>query len=117
MLSLCPHDCPSVCALVVTVEDGRLVSVTGNPAHPFTQGVICGTVREYAERVHSPLRVKVPLRRVGAKGAGELAELSWEAAIETITRPHPRASRPRSTTQGMICRPSRARFSTRSNRA
>ena len=70
MLSVCPHDCPSACALVVTVEDGRLVSVTGNPAHPFTQGVICGKVREYAERVHSPLRVKAPLRRVGAKGAG-----------------------------------------------
>lgn len=84
MLSVCPHDCPSACALVVTVEDGRLVSVTGNPAHPFTQGVICGKVREYAERVHSPLRVKAPLRRVGAKGAGEFAEISWEAAIETI---------------------------------
>ena len=84
MLSVCPHDCPSACALVVTVEDGRLVSVTGNPAHPFTQGVICGKVREYAERVHSPLRVKAPLRRVGAKGAGEFAEISWDEAIETI---------------------------------
>jgi len=84
MLSVCPHDCPSACALVVTIEDGRLVSVTGNPAHPFTQGVICGKVREYAERVHSPLRVKAPLRRVGAKGAGEFAEISWDEAIETI---------------------------------
>jgi anaerobic selenocysteine-containing dehydrogenase len=84
MLSVCPHDCPSACALLVTVEDGRLASVTGNPAHPFTQGVICGKVREYAERVHSPLRVKAPLRRVGAKGAGEFAEISWDEAIETI---------------------------------
>jgi len=84
MLSVCPHDCPSACALLVTVEDGRLASVTGNPAHPFTQGVICGKVREYAERVHSPLRVTAPLRRVGAKGAGEFAEISWDEAIETI---------------------------------
>ena len=84
MLSVCPHDCPSACALLVTVEDGRLTAVTGNPAHPFTQGVICGKVREYAERVHSPLRVKAPLRRVGAKGAGEFAEISWDEAIETI---------------------------------
>ncbi len=85
MLSVCPHDCPSACALLVSVEDGRLASVTGNPAHPFTQGVICGKVREYAERVHSPLRVTAPLRRVGAKGAGEFAEISWDEAIETIT--------------------------------
>jgi anaerobic selenocysteine-containing dehydrogenase len=84
MLSVCPHDCPSCCSLLVTVEDGRLTSVTGNPDHPFTQGVICGKVREYAERVHSPLRVRTPLRRVGPKGAGAFAPLSWDEAIATI---------------------------------
>jgi anaerobic selenocysteine-containing dehydrogenase len=84
MLSVCPHDCPSCCSLVVTVEAGRLTSVTGNPEHPFTRGVICGKVREYAERVHSPLRVLTPLRRVGPKGAGEFAPISWDDAIDTI---------------------------------
>src|SRR5438445_817877 len=84
MLSVCPHDCPSCCSLVVTVSDGRLTSVTGNPDHPFTQGVICGKVREYAERVQSPLRVLTPLRRVGPKGRGELAPISWDEAVATI---------------------------------
>ncbi len=84
MLSVCPHDCPSCCSLVVTVDDGRLTSVTGNPEHPFTRGVICGKVREYAERVHSPLRVLTPLRRVGPKGAGELVPISWDEAVATI---------------------------------
>src|SRR5438876_5292670 len=84
MLSVCPHDCPSCCSLVVTVEAGRLTSVTGNPEHPFTRGVICGKVREYAERVHSPLRVLTPLRRVGPKGAGEFAPISWDEAIDAI---------------------------------
>ena len=84
MLSVCPHDCPSCCSLVVTVEDGRLTSVTGNPDHPFTRGVICGKVREYAERVHSPLRVLTPLRRVGPKGSGELVPISWDEAVATI---------------------------------
>jgi anaerobic selenocysteine-containing dehydrogenase len=84
MLSVCPHDCPSCCSLVVSVEDGRLTSVTGNPDHPFTRGVICGKVREYAERVHSPLRVLTPLRRVGPKGAGGLVPISWDEAIATI---------------------------------
>ena len=84
--SVCPHDCPSCCSLIVTVEDGRLTSVTGNPAHPFTQGVICGKVREYAERVHSPLRVLTPLRRVGPKGRGEFARITWDEAIGEIAR-------------------------------
>src|SRR2546427_7595893 len=86
MLSVCPHDCPSACSLVLTVEDGRLTGVTGNPDHPFTQGVICGKVREYAERVHSPLRVLTPLRRVGAKGRGEFVPISWDEAIDEIGR-------------------------------
>ena len=86
MLSVCPHDCPSACSLDVEVKDGRLTKVGGNPAHPFTQGIICGKVRAYAERVHSPLRVLEPLRRVGPKGAGEFAPISWDEAYDTIVR-------------------------------
>ncbi|HET9491949.1 MAG TPA: molybdopterin-dependent oxidoreductase [Methylomirabilota bacterium] len=84
MRSVCPHDCPSACSLQVTVQDGRLTNVTGNPAHPFTQGVICGKVRAYAERVHSPLRVLRPLRRVGPRGGGRFEPISWPAAIDEI---------------------------------
>ncbi len=84
MLSVCPHDCPSACSLVLRVADGRLTEVTGNPDHPFTRGVICGKVRAYAERVHSPLRVLRPLRRVGAKGGGRFEPISWPDAIAEI---------------------------------
>jgi len=84
MKSVCPHDCPSACSLVVTVADERVIDVSGASDHPFTQGVICGKVREYAERVHSPLRVMTPLRRVGPKGRGEFERVSWEAAIAEI---------------------------------
>jgi anaerobic selenocysteine-containing dehydrogenase len=82
--SVCPHDCPSACALAVTVEDGRLTEVAGDPAHPFTRGVICGKVHEYADRVYSPWRVLHPMRRVGAKGAGTFERVSWDDAIEEI---------------------------------
>jgi anaerobic selenocysteine-containing dehydrogenase len=83
MQSVCPHDCPSCCRLEVAVEDGRLVRVTG-AAHPFTQRVICGKVREYAERVHSPLRVTRPLRRAGPKGSGRFEPVAWDTAIAEI---------------------------------
>ena len=84
MLSVCPHDCPSACSLIVETDNGRITEVTGNPAHPFTQGVICGKVRAYAERVHSDLRVRQPLRRIGKKGAGEFAPITWDEAIDVI---------------------------------
>jgi anaerobic selenocysteine-containing dehydrogenase len=84
MRSVCPHDCPSACSLLVSVKDGRLAEVTGDPAQPFTQGVICGKVRAYAERVHSPLRVLTPLRRTGSKGGGGFERITWGEALGEI---------------------------------
>jgi anaerobic selenocysteine-containing dehydrogenase len=86
MQSVCPHDCPSACRLDVEVADGRLTSVTGDTGHPFTQGVICGKVRAYADRVHSSLRVREPLRRVGPRGAGEFAPVAWDDALDELER-------------------------------
>src|SRR5437899_10700146 len=86
MHSVCPHDCPSCCSLEVDVADGRIVDVTGTAGHPFTQGVICGKVREYAERVHAPLGGLTPLRRVGVKGEGRFERGSWDDALAEITR-------------------------------
>jgi anaerobic selenocysteine-containing dehydrogenase len=68
----------------VTTEEGRIVDVVGDRAHPFTRGVICGKVHDYAERVYSPLRVLRPMRRAGPKGAGEFEPISWDDAIEEI---------------------------------
>ncbi len=82
--SVCPHDCPSACALAVSVDGGRITDVVGEPGHPFTRGVICGKVHDYADRVYSPLRVLHPLRRVGPKGAGEFERIGWDDAIEEI---------------------------------
>ena len=84
--SVCPHDCPSACSLVVTLEGGRITDITGNADHPFTQGVICGKVHDYAERVYSPLRVLTPLRRIGKKGEGRFERISWDDAIAEIAR-------------------------------
>ncbi len=86
MRSVCPHDCPSACSLEVRADGGRVATVTGTSSHPFTQGVICGKVREYAERVHSPLRIAQPLRRVGPKGAGRFEPIGWDAAVAEIAR-------------------------------
>jgi anaerobic selenocysteine-containing dehydrogenase len=65
----------------VTVENGRAIKVVGDPDHPPTQGVLCTKVSRYAERVHHPQRLTVPLKRVGRKGEGRFEQISWDEAL------------------------------------
>jgi len=80
----CPHDCPDTCAMLVTVQNGRAVRVSGDPEHPFTQGFLCTKVNRYVERTYHPDRVLHPMRRVGPKGSGQFARISWDEAIAEI---------------------------------
>jgi anaerobic selenocysteine-containing dehydrogenase len=81
----CPHDCPDTCGTLVEVRDGRAIGFRGDPNHPITQGWLCAKVRPYLQRVYSPDRLQYPLRRVGAKGSGKWARISWNEAIGEIS--------------------------------
>ncbi|HEV2335345.1 MAG TPA: molybdopterin-dependent oxidoreductase [Stellaceae bacterium] len=83
---VCAHDCPDMCSLLAEVEDGRVRRIKGDPDQPFTAGFACAKVNRDAEMVHSPERLKTPLRRVGAKGEGRFAPIGWEEALDEITR-------------------------------
>ena len=80
----CPHDCPDTCGIVTEVVDGRAVAIYGNPDHPVTEGWLCVKVRPYLEHVYHPDRLLHPLKRVGPKGGGQWARISWEEALATI---------------------------------
>ncbi|MBB3310885.1 anaerobic selenocysteine-containing dehydrogenase [Rhizobium sp. BK196] len=81
----CPHDCPSTCALEVDItEDGRIGRIRGANDHSYTSGVICAKVARYAERLYHPDRLMHPLRRTGAKGAGQWQQISWDDALDEI---------------------------------
>ena len=81
--SVCPHDCPSTCALEVEVHDGaRIGAVRGAADNDYTQGVICAKVSRYAERIHHPDRLTRPLLRTGPKGSGQFREISWDEALD-----------------------------------
>ncbi len=83
---VCPHDCPDTCGFVVTVEDGRATALRGDPEHPFTRGFLCQKVSNYLDRVYHKDRLLYPMKRVGPKGSGRFARISWDDAISTITR-------------------------------
>ena len=81
--SVCPHDCPSTCALEVEILDARTMGrVRGAPDNSYTAGVICAKVARYAERVHNPDRLTVPLLRTGPKGSGQFAPITWDEALD-----------------------------------
>src|SRR5580693_10455565 len=83
--SACPHDCPSACSLEVErLSSTRIGRVRGAAANTYTDGVVCAKVARYAERVHHPDRLKQPLQRVGAKGSGQFAPISWEDALDLV---------------------------------
>lgn len=70
----------------VTLDGDRAVAVAGNSEHSFTDGFLCHKVSRYLERVYHPRRLKYPQRRVGPKGAGEFARISWNEALGEIAR-------------------------------
>lgn len=72
--------------MLVTVENGRAVRVAGDPDHPVTRGFLCAKVNRYVERTYHPERLHAPLRRVGPKGSGQFAPISWDDALDEIAR-------------------------------
>jgi anaerobic selenocysteine-containing dehydrogenase len=93
--SVCPHDCPSVCALAVERLDAHTIGrVHGAPDHPYTAGIVCAKVARYAERQHHPDRLATPLRRVGAKGQGaaSFAPIAWDDALDEVAERFTRAA-------------------------
>lgn len=83
--SVCPHDCPSTCALEVERLDARTIGrVHGARENSYTAGVVCAKTARYAERVHHKDRLTVPLLRTGPKGAGQFKEIGWDEALDQV---------------------------------
>ncbi len=93
--SICPHDCPSACALEVErLDGGRIGRIRGAALQSYTDGVVCAKVARYAERQHHPARLSTPLRRIGDKGRGGEAfvPIAWDDALDEIAERFLRAA-------------------------
>jgi anaerobic selenocysteine-containing dehydrogenase len=92
--SVCPHDCPSACALDVERIDARIGRIRGAATQSYTRGVVCAKVARYAERQHHPARLSQPLRRVGEKSVGldAFRPISWEEALDEVAEALTRAA-------------------------
>ncbi len=78
----CTRDCPDGCQILATVEDGRIVALRGDPAHPVTRGFLCYRTDHFLERQYSSERLTTPLVRRSKGGALEPA--SWDEALDLV---------------------------------
>ena len=82
--TVCAHDCPDMCSILAHVQNGRLVRLEGDPEHPVTAGFLCAKVSREPGWVHSPERLRTPLRRVGPKGQARFEPVTWEVALDEL---------------------------------
>ncbi|MEQ6900020.1 molybdopterin-dependent oxidoreductase [Nocardioides sp. YIM 152588] len=73
--------CEPLCGLIATVEDGRLVRLAPDPAHPLSRGQVCPKGIAFTEIQNDDDRVLHPLRRAAD---GTFRRVSWEDALAGI---------------------------------
>ncbi len=76
--------CHSECGVLAHVVDGRVSKITADSNHPSSRGYICIKGTNYAQFTYHRDRLKYPLKRVGEKGKGKWARISWDQALDEI---------------------------------
>ena len=57
--------CHPRCGILLHIENGKVVKVTGDPDHPITRGAICERGRLMLDHIDHPQRLNFPLKRTG----------------------------------------------------
>ena len=81
--SMC-QGCTTACGVIATVKGGRLLSITGNPEDPNSQGSVCAKGVAGPSILYDPYRLLYPLQRVGQRGEGKWKRITWDEAYTTI---------------------------------
>ena len=76
----CSRDCPDACGIVATIDDGAIVKLEGDPAHPVTKGFLCFRTSRFPELAASGERVLQPLIRRDDR----LEPATWDEALDLI---------------------------------
>lgn len=80
--SICSSHCGGTCEMKVHVRGNRIVRIEPDDGENGPR--LCARGHAYRQRVYAPDRLLYPLKRTGARGAGEFARISWDEALETV---------------------------------
>ncbi|NOX43025.1 MAG: molybdopterin-dependent oxidoreductase [Gammaproteobacteria bacterium] len=91
--------CACRCGIRVTLRNGEIRYIEGNPEHPLNKGVLCAKGSSGIMKQYSPARLTKPLKRKEGsdRGAAEFEEISWEEAFSMMEErlKHLRATDPK----------------------
>ncbi|HEY4437585.1 MAG TPA: selenate/tellurate reductase subunit YnfE [Lelliottia sp.] len=86
----CSVNCGSRCALRLHVKDDEVYWVetdnTGEDIYGNHQVRACLRGRSIRRRINHPDRLNYPMKRVGKRGEGKFERISWDEALDTITK-------------------------------
>lgn len=74
--------CPNKCSVIAVVENGLIRKLNPNPENPKSRGMLCARGNAGLLQVYDPNRLRQPLIRTGARGAGQWREASWDEAFD-----------------------------------
>lgn len=82
------QECYNHCGVLVSVEDGRMTRLRGDPAHPLNRGhehqpFICFKGVTAHESAYSPKRIKYPALKTRAGGWERIA---WDDALDILAQ-------------------------------
>ena len=81
--TMCPMNChPTLCGMLVDVEDGRVTGVRGDPDNPDSRGFLCIRGQASREILGNPRRLLHPLHRSPRSGAWQ--RVSWDSALDLM---------------------------------
>jgi anaerobic selenocysteine-containing dehydrogenase len=82
--TMCPMNChPTLCGMLVDVEDGRLLGVAGDPDNPDSRGFLCIRGQASREIIGNPQRLLYPQMRE-RRGVDQWRRVSWDEALDRI---------------------------------
>jgi anaerobic selenocysteine-containing dehydrogenase len=76
--------CEAICGLELTLTEGRVTGVRGNPADPLSRGHICPKGVAIADVLEDPDRLRRPVRRVDGPDGPTWQEIGWDEAFDLV---------------------------------
>ncbi len=76
--------CTVRCPIKVTVEDGQVTFLAGNPHVPAMKGAVCPRGAAGNALITDPERPQTPMIRAGARGEGKWRKVSWDEAFDYV---------------------------------
>ena len=70
------------CSLLVGIQDNQILKIKGDSDGLLNKGTTCYKGRVSAERLTHPDRLTYPLKRIGQRGQGKWAKISWSEALD-----------------------------------